>query len=103
MKQTKTNIALVLLLWLCLPLFSLAQSGLTRVKVHPPKDRERIGEVLGLLNIDHFFTDRDGGIVAEISKKDVPRLQLLRYPYEILVPDVGKQLENLLPFAPEQE
>jgi len=95
MKQTKTKRSIVLLLWFCLPLFSLAQTGLTRIKVHPPKDKERIAEVLGLLSIDHFITDRDGGIVAEISKRDVPRLQLLRYPYEILVPDVGQQLDSV--------
>jgi hypothetical protein len=95
MKQTKTTISIVLLLWLCLPLFSLGQGGLTRVKIHAPKDKDRIAEVLGLLNIDHFVTDRDGGIVAEISKSDVPKLQQLHYPYDVLVPDVGRQLDSL--------
>lgn len=95
MKQTKTNISLVLLLWLCFPLFSMAQGGLTRVKIHAPKDRDRIAEVLGLLSIDHFVTDRDGGIVAEISKSDMPRLQQLHYPYDVLVPDVGRQLDSV--------
>src|SRR5690349_3166088 len=96
MKRTKTRKALVIMIFL-LPLFSMGQQGgkISKVKIYAPADAYNRANVTGLLDIDHFYTDDDGGIVSEINETMLARLKNMPYKYEILVPDVMKELDSL--------
>ena len=98
MKQTKTGLLILFVMFLSLPIISSAQKltyKIMKVKIHPPADRYKTAELLGLLQIDHFYTDQDGGIISEINEMDLAKLKTTPYRYEILTPDVMKELDSL--------
>ncbi|MFL5740524.1 MAG: M14 family zinc carboxypeptidase [Flavisolibacter sp.] len=96
MKATKTGLVLALTLLFALPLITSAQQyKISKVKIHAPHDNMQRAELLGLLQIDHFYTDQDGGIISEINEMEIEKLKTTGYSYEILVPDVMKQLDSL--------
>jgi carboxypeptidase T len=77
-------------------LFSLyvsAQEKYSTVKFYPPADRHLRNELLGLLEIDHFMP-KDGGIIAELSSRNIEDLKKTGYKYEILVDDVVQMLRT---------
>src|SRR5438552_15089567 len=95
MKLTKTNRVLLLLFFL-LPLVSLGQQyKISRVKIFAPEETDARARLLGLLEIDHFFTDKDGGIISEINDNEMAKLKTTNYRYEVICPDVMKELDSL--------
>ncbi len=94
MKPTKIERVLVLLLFL-FPFFSIAQDKIVKIKIFAPEEINARASLLGLLEIDHFITDTDGGIVSEINTTTLAKLKNTTYQYQILVPDVMKQLDSL--------
>jgi carboxypeptidase T len=99
MKQTKTGLVILIVMLFSMPLFSIAQKKapykIMKVKIHPPADRYKTAELLGLLDIDHFYTDQDGGIISEINEMELAKLKTTPYSYEILTPDIQKELDSL--------
>lgn len=84
------------LVFTCLVFFSLflsAQTKYSTVKIYAPADKAQRAELLGLLQIDHFYTEQ-GAIVSEIGEEDVKKLKNTGYRYEILVDDVAKDLQK---------
>lgn len=72
-----------------------AQEKWSRVKIFVPTDPISRAELIGQLEIDHFDTDEKGAIVSEINESSIQFLNNKAYRYEILVPDVVKQLDSL--------
>ncbi|MGZ3923499.1 MAG: M14 family zinc carboxypeptidase [Flavisolibacter sp.] len=72
-----------------------AQEKYSQVKIFAPKDKDQRAVLLGLLQVDHFVYAQDGGLVTEISESDITRLKQTPYQFQILVPDVKAQLEEL--------
>lgn len=82
-----------LLLLFVAPLFVEAQNYLTKVKLYPANEQQRL-EMIGELQIDHFVMAADGGVVAEISSSDLVKLKQSRYKHDVLVADVGRWLDS---------
>lgn len=72
-----------------------AQEQYSQVKIFTPKNNDERAALLGLLQIDHFVFSQDGGLIAEIGESDLTKLKTTPYKFEILVPDIKKQLEEL--------
>jgi carboxypeptidase T len=72
-----------------------AQEKYSQVKIFAPKERDQRAALLGLLQVDHFVYSQDGGLVTEISESDIVKLKQTPYAFEILVPDVRAQLQEL--------
>jgi carboxypeptidase T len=70
-----------------------AQEKFSKVKLFPPANIEQRNELLGILEIDHFFPDGDG-IVSEISSAAVKLLKKSGIRYEILVDDVAEDFRK---------
>ncbi|MFM9909785.1 MAG: M14 family zinc carboxypeptidase [Chitinophagaceae bacterium] len=68
-----------------------AQEKYSKVKIYAPSDIFQRKELIGLLQIDHFINDADGGIISEISAGDISRLKKTGYKFDILVDDVTKK------------
>lgn len=64
------------------------------VKIYPPSDKTQRANLIGLLQIDHFYELEGGAIISEISESDIARLRTTSYRYEILVDDVARNLEE---------
>ncbi|MBL7739098.1 MAG: T9SS type A sorting domain-containing protein [Chitinophagaceae bacterium] len=74
--------------------FSIAQGEkYSTVKIYLPADRTQKADLIGLLQIDHFYETEGGAIISEISAEDLTRLRTTRYRYEILIDDVARDLE----------
>lgn len=83
-----------LLLWLLSVQGLLyAQEKYSAVKIYPPSDKTQRANLIGLLQIDHFY-ESGGAIISEISAADLKKLKATPYRYEILVDDVARQLEE---------
>ncbi|MFI5129461.1 MAG: M14 family zinc carboxypeptidase [Chitinophagales bacterium] len=89
----KTTLALVLALLCCQLAFS--QDKYSTVKIYPPNDESKRAELVGLLQLDHYYFEQDGGFIAEINQGDIKRLKGTGYRYEILVDDVAKHVNEL--------
>jgi carboxypeptidase T len=72
-----------------------AQEKYSQVKIFAPKDRDQRAALLGLLQVDHFVYSQDGGLVTEISESYIAKLKQTPYRFQILVPDVKAQLEQV--------
>lgn len=70
------------------------QEKYSKVKIEAPSDPARFGELIALLEIDHFDYVDDGAISAEISASELQRLKQTGYKYKVLVDDVVKNLEE---------
>jgi carboxypeptidase T len=87
---------ILLLTGIALLSFSLAaQEKYSQVKIFAPKDRDERGALLGLLQIDHFVYSKDGGLICEIGETDIAKLKQTPYRFEILIPDVKANLDQL--------
>lgn len=84
------------MLWLCCMMLLttglMAQEKFSKVKIYPPADRQQQSQLLGDLEVDHFF-EQDGGIIVEITQDDVSKLVARRFKHEVLIPDVAQYLE----------
>lgn len=72
-----------------------AQEIYSRVKIFAPNDNVKKAELIGLLEIDHFNFTSEGALLTEISASELTKLKTTPYKYQILVPDVKKELEEL--------
>ena len=92
MKQTRFVLAALLLA--LLHLHVQAQSVCSKIKVYydtaNPASRDQI---IGLLELDHFMPDK-GSITAEVNVNLLPLLQQNNIRYDVLVPDVVKNLRK---------
>lgn len=70
------------------------QQKFSSVKITPPASAAERNELLGLLEIDHFYYDTDGDIVSEISADAVQRLKTSGKRYRVLVEDVAARLRE---------
>lgn len=93
MKPGKTTFFLVLLLLFCQITYS--QDKYSTVKIYPPDDNVKRAELIGLLQLDHYYFEEDGGFVAEINQSEIKRLRTTGYRYTILVDDVAKHVNDL--------
>jgi carboxypeptidase T len=84
---------LTILCLVCVSLSLSAQTKYSTVKVYVPEDKTKRAELIGLLQIDHFYV-KDGAIVSQISDYDVEKLKHTGYRYEILVDDVAKSVQK---------
>ncbi|MEI9811101.1 MAG: M14 family metallopeptidase [Bacteroidota bacterium] len=94
MKPIKSPLILVVLLLL----FHLAnaQTGkYSKVKIYMPADKTQRAGLIGLLQIDHFIETEGGAIITEISSSELAQLRTTFYRYEVLVPDVARNLEEI--------
>ncbi|HVG41042.1 MAG TPA: M14 family zinc carboxypeptidase, partial [Chitinophagaceae bacterium] len=94
----------VLLLLLGCFLNSKAQEKYSKVKVTIPTTLQERNKLLGLLEIDHFY-QQDGAIISEISDRVLKKLIASNAPFQILVDDVAKNLqeENSRYYASKRE
>lgn len=72
---------------------SNAQEKFSTVKLYAPHNSEQRSTLLGLLDIDHFYTE-DDAIISEISSSKLALLKTGGYKFKILVDDVAKNLEE---------
>lgn len=87
MKQLKPLLALFTCLLFAIQGFS--QEKYSKVKVFVSNSQAERANVLGLLEIDHYTADKDGGIVTSISARALKLLQKSGLKYEVLVDDVA--------------
>lgn len=85
---------LTVLCMICLSFSLTAQVKYSTVKIYAPEDKLKRAELIGLLQIDHFYTDK-GAVVSQISEEDVKKLKTSGYRYEILVDDAAKNVQKL--------
>lgn len=58
-------------------------------------DNETIrGQAIAMLEIDHFTTSPDGGIISQVGQREMQTLKLSGLKYEILVDDVAEDLRQ---------
>src|SRR5690349_19565736 len=93
MKYSKTYCLLFFCIIL-MPFVSMCQNKTSRVKIYAPADLGSRAALLGLLEIGHFITDKDGGLVSEIDEQEMLKLKSSGYRYEVLVADVVKELDS---------
>jgi carboxypeptidase T len=94
MKSLKATLAIIWLVMCGLAVQAQQQPNsrkTSRVKIYAPTDRYQRGELLHLLQIDHFY-EEDGAIISEINQGDMARLRTTPYRYEVLIDDVGADL-----------
>ena len=72
---------------------TIAQNSLQRVKIALSSSRGA-ADIVSRLEIDHYAID-DGYLIAEITESAVQELKRSGYKYQVLVEDVGKELEKL--------
>jgi hypothetical protein len=66
-----------------------AQEKYSKVSIKAPvHDSNRFGNLLGLLNIDHYGVDEEGNILVEIGEREMRALASSGYPYKVLIDDV---------------
>lgn len=85
-------------LFFLLPVLAQAQQQqqvYSTVKIDPPVSRAERSELLGLLEIDHFYYDNDGSIVSEISADALARLRSSGRSHKVVVPDVARHVNEL--------
>lgn len=90
MKNSKSTLLTLILLvgsTIC-----LAQEKYSRVKFYPTDNKQRI-DLLGLLEVDHFMEEPDGGVMVEISAGELKLLAASKTKYKVLIDDVAKDLE----------
>lgn len=84
----------LLMLVLILSAAAQVQEKYSAVKIYPPENPKERAKLLALLRVDHF-ADVDDYIQVEISASDIEKLKTTGYRYEILVPDVVANLEEV--------
>ena len=88
MKATFTGLIL-LISTLMLHAQQPVQEKYSKVQIAAPTtDRTAFGELMGLLEIDHFDISEEGEVVSEISATALARLKQTPYKYKVLVDDV---------------
>ncbi len=91
MKSLRT----VLSLFFILPVLAKAQQPVySTVKIDPPATKAERNELLGLLEIDHFYYDTDGSIISEISADALARLRQSGRSHKVVVADVARYLNE---------
>ncbi len=93
--KTKFCNVIVVCIAILLSIQLTAQEKYSQVKVYPPEDPRKFGELMGLLEIDHFMPAADGSIVSEISQSAIKKLKIQKYKFEILSEDPYKELAIL--------
>jgi hypothetical protein len=92
MKATFTGVFLVIST-LMLHAQQPVQEKYSKVQIAAPvTDRTAFGELMGLLEIDHFDFSEEGDVISEISATALGRLKQTPYKYKILVDDVVANL-----------
>ena len=72
-----------------------AQDKLSRVKIVLPQIKDQaFYKMLGDLEIDHFYNDDQGNIVAELGSKEMKILRKSGQRFIIDIDDVGKYLQQ---------
>lgn len=74
------------------------QEKFSKVKIFPSSTQVR-NEIIGLLQIDHFF-EKDGAIISEVSESDIQKFNrssaaMRGSRIEVLVDDVAENLQQL--------
>ncbi len=64
------------------------------VKVFVSDNEAVRGQIIGMLEIDHFTTSPDGGIISELGQREMTKLISSGIKYEILVDDVAADLKR---------
>lgn len=70
---------------------STGQEKYSKIKFYPATTEER-NNLLGLLEIDHFFAEGNA-IISEVSQRSLNNLKGKKVRYEILVDDVARNLQ----------
>jgi carboxypeptidase T len=93
MKLTKARYIIAFLFCL-ISFYGISQEKISRVKVFADNVDQR-ASLLALLEIDHFITDTDGGMISEIDESMLSKLKAGSYRYTIITDDVVKELDSL--------
>jgi len=83
------------LLFLCFFSISFSQDKYSTVKIKAPvNDSRRFGELVGQLELDHFYYDEDGDLVAEIGQRELNALKKSGYGFRVVIDDVQAYLKQ---------
>jgi carboxypeptidase T len=75
--------------------FSFAQEKYSTVKIKVQgKDKKNYSELIGQLEIDHFYFDNEGDLIAEIGQREMSVLKNSRYSYRVVIDDVQANLKK---------
>jgi carboxypeptidase T len=101
MKNLKFTLLTILMLVLGIGV--MAQEKVLQIKILE-KDKERVLQAIGLLQIDHHKYDNNGNVVAVVTERDLRRLKGTGLRYEVTVGDANKKLleDNLKALAAEK-
>jgi carboxypeptidase T len=70
-----------------------AQEKFSKVKFYPPASPEQRNELLGTLEVDHFYAEGDG-IICEISSQALKHLKKTGVRFEVLIDDVAEHFRK---------
>jgi hypothetical protein len=86
-----------LVLFVCQSLFIYSQQKYSTVKIKAPvKDKMKFSQLIGQLEIDHYYFDNDGDLVAEIGPKELAELKRSGYAHRVVIDDVAQNLRRLV-------
>lgn len=94
MKNLQLSVSLIVMALFSLSSNILAQEKYSAVQIDLPPNPNIRSEVLGKLEIDHFY-ETNGSINAEISETALNKLRQMGYQYRITTDDVVAKLHQL--------
>ena len=86
--MAKKHSTLVLLFFLFFSV-AIAQEKYSKVKIYPPSSLDQRNELLGALEIDHFYAEGDA-VISEINSSAIKYLKKNNIRFEVLIDDVAK-------------
>src|SRR5690606_32222871 len=60
----------------------------------PVKDKGKFSQLIGLLELDHFYFDNDGDLITEIGSKEMLALKTSGYSYKVVIDDTREYLNK---------
>jgi hypothetical protein len=85
----------LVLAFLLFPMCMSAQEKYSTVKIKAPAtDNKRFDDLVGALELDHFYFDEEGDLVAEIGEREMKALRRSGYPFRIVIDDIQVYLKE---------
>jgi hypothetical protein len=78
-----------------IPHTAFAQDTYSTVKIKAPVDDSRkFGDLVGQLELDHYYFDEEGDLVAEIGRRELNALRKSGYPFKVVIEDIQAHLRQ---------
>jgi carboxypeptidase T len=87
MKLTRLLPALLCILFCFGSAFSQEKYSTVKIKTST-KDKKKFSDLIGMLELDHFYFDDDGDLIAELSNTEMTRLKNSGTSFRVVVDDV---------------